>query len=204
MTKRQRMRQRVKNRIARARAIWADMKERQDARRRAAIVVRRGRLSLVRQYSRFIVAGVANTAVDFAIFNILFYLYVHATGLSLGQGWYIAFKGISFCAAVANSWFLNKNWVFAEDSAHTDATARDKAMFLLVSSFGFGVNVAVSLVVFSGLQSMGFFGETLNANIGALFGTATALVSNFVGYRLLVFKQHYESTNIPVDRHSRV
>lgn len=206
MTRRELLRQRMRLRIARAKAIWSDMRERQDARKRAEIVIKRVRRSHFRQYGRFIVTGIANTAVDLAILNILFFLYVQATGLSVSEGWYAGFKAISFSAAVANSWFLNKNWVFASEAVMPEpkqTTGRDLTMFFLVSAFGFGVNVAASLVVFSGLQGMGLWSEAINANIGALCGTATALATNFIGYRLLVFKQNYEP-NIPINRHSRI
>ncbi|MDP1625057.1 MAG: GtrA family protein [bacterium] len=163
--------------------------------------------STVLRLVRFAATGAINTAVDFAILNILFLLYLWIADIPLSDGWYMTFKGLSFCAAVVNSWFLNKNWVFA-DAAPADKPGKNKAMFLVVSTVGFGVNVAVSLLAFSGFQSLGTFGVTASANMGALFGTAAALITNFIGYRLLVFKSinitTYEPTNISVGDHTRV
>ena len=156
-------------------------------------------ISSIGQYVKFAATGVVNTAVDFATLNTLIFMYTMISGAAgLKYAWFVGFKTASFLAAVTNSWMMNRYWVFSGSEAKVKGSAgKARALFLGVSSFGFVLNIGASLAVFSVLGSMGIVNEVIRANVGAIAGTAITQVSNFAGYKFLIFKDRHES-NIPV------
>ena len=62
------------------------------------------------------------------------------SGLSAGAG-YSGFKGISFIAAVVNSYFWNKYWVFASTGKNKKG---EFLKFFIISAIGFGINVGIA------------------------------------------------------------
>lgn len=133
------------------------------------------------QFIKFGIVGVLNTAVDLAILNLL----IFATDIA--TGWqFSVFKGISFAAAVTNSYFWNKFWTFKD---------RDKigpgevSQFAAISVGGFLVNVGVASFVVNFVPPMGGASEIMWANVGAVFAIAFSLLWNFIGYKFVVFKK---------------
>lgn len=138
------------------------------------------------EFIKFAFVGVLNTLVDFIVLNVLLVFF----GVGTRGQLFPFFKAISFLVAVANSYLLNKYWVFKHDGV---AHMYEQILFVLVSVFGFVVNVGISHVVFTTLMSWGGFSMILAANIGALVGTGVVFVSNFFGYKFIVFtKKAYE------------
>lgn len=82
---------------------------------------------------RFLTVGVANTAIDFAIF---------ALGLKLGLP-PLAANVLAWMVAVTFSYVVNANWSFDRQRRHSEALPRFVAMgaviSLLVSSFAVGL-----------------------------------------------------------------
>lgn len=139
-------------------------------------------LPFMSQFGRFVAVGFTNAAVDFGILN----LFISTTGVAEGS-WYGVFKSISFVVANVHSYVLNKYWVF-------DATGRQNmraefAKFFAVSVVSLVINVAVATVVVNLVPSQFGMDAKAWANIGAVAGSAIALASSFVGYRLAVFKK---------------
>lgn len=139
---------------------------------------------IIQQAIKFVLVGILNTGIDFGVLNIL----MRVSGISSGSG-YTFFKGISFVAAVINSYFLNKLWTFK--GTGSGKTQKEFVQFLIVSVIGFGVNVGVASFVvnvisprfpYSGVS------EVIWANIGAVVATACSMVWNFIGYKFIVFK----------------
>ncbi|MBX4209547.1 GtrA family protein [Candidatus Parcubacteria bacterium] len=133
------------------------------------------------EYVRFGITGVLNTGTDFIVLNGLLTAFGGAQG-----GLYIASKAASFSAAVIQSYFLNKYWVF--DAAKTGAGADEKGRFLAVSIAGLLLNVAGSSLVFGLLGFTGISDFRIKANIGAIAGTLMVLVWNYMGYKFFVFR----------------
>lgn len=137
---------------------------------------------LIAQFGKFVIVGVVNTGIDFAVLNLLMFL----TGIT--TSWYFSlFKGISFIAAVINSYFLNKFWTFKERK--TTELGSQMTQFFIVSLIGLGINVFVASSVVNLLPRPSFISSTLWANIGTLTATGVALIWNFIGYRVFVFKK---------------
>ncbi len=129
-------------------------------------------------FSKFIIAGILNTLLDWGILNTLLVL----TGKQ-EPIFYALFKVISFLFAALNSFLLNKYWVFkAQD---------EKLQILKFSVITFlGVilnNLAATLVTFKvcPLILSEFY---YCSNLGAFAGTFISLVWNFLGYRFFAFK----------------
>lgn len=67
---------------------------------------------LIDQFSKFLVVGFMNTAIDFGILNLLMWL----TGVYKGQ-WIILLNATAFAVAVINSYLWNKYWTFRAKEA---------------------------------------------------------------------------------------
>ncbi len=133
-------------------------------------------------FSRFVMVGFMNAGIDFGIFNLLMFWTNIEEGAAIST-----FKGISFIAAVINSYFLNKYWVFEASGSGTKA--KEFLTFLVVTVVGLLINVGVtSGIVFTVDPQFGFSQLSWN-NIAAVFGSLFGLVWNFIGYRLIVFKK---------------
>ena len=129
---------------------------------------------------KFLGVGVLNTALDFIVLNIL----VSFFGTGAHGELFVFFKSISFLAAVSNSYFLNKVWVFN----HTGKkSVKEPALFFVISTMGFLINVVISFVAFNFFVR--YVSPFIAANIGALVGTLVVFAWNFVGYRFFVFKK---------------
>ncbi|MHB8652035.1 MAG: GtrA family protein [Minisyncoccota bacterium] len=137
-------------------------------------------------FAKFFMVGVLNTAIDFAVLNVLIFLF----GMGAHGELYGAFKAVSFMVSATNSYFLNKYWVFEK----TDASgAKEPLLFLAVSGVGLLLNVALSSLVFLALTRGYHVSIGIAVNIGALGGTLIVLAWNFIGYKFFVFKkQSYE------------
>lgn len=143
------------------------------------------KILLLFQAGKFVIVGVINTAIDFAVLNLLMF----ATDIAQGA-WYAAFKGISFLAAVTNSYFMNRFWTFKGEGQQNKG--KEFAQFFVVSCIGFAINVGIaSLVVNIIAGQMASLGISAKiwANIGALAATFCSMVWNFIGYKFIVFKK---------------
>ncbi len=126
------------------------------------------------QFGKFAAIGFTNFAVDSSILNLLIFL----TGIAEGKE-YALFKIISFIVAVVHSYFWNRAWTFQ--------TKGSFAKFLLVMIASVLVNVATASLVVNVIPHGGTSPEVW-ANVGAIIGSASALIFSFVGFRLVVFK----------------
>lgn len=131
-----------------------------------------------KQFGRFIIAGALNTLVDWGVLNILLAA-THAQTLSS----YALFKSLSFACAVTASYFLNKHFVF---QTRGKSSPRRIALFVGVSCVGWLINAAVATYAAFALPFRLFL---IQANAGAILGTAAGLVWNYIGYKKLVFKR---------------
>ncbi len=145
------------------------------------------RWSFFKSFARYIMVGFLNSGVDFAIFNLLMFL------TSVETGSYISvFKTVSFIVAVINSYFWNKYWAFEAGSSTTEK-GKEFGKFIIINAIGALVNVGItSAVVFAIPPQFGFSQLAWN-NIAAVIATAVALIWNFIGLRLIVFKKNASS-----------
>ncbi len=146
------------------------------------------KLKFIYQVAKFILVGLLNTFVDWGILNLLMFLTSTVSGPL-----YPVFKGASFLVATSNSYAWNKFWTFKKPADDKEAIEKKTAgkeflQFFIVSLVGFLLNVGVATLVVNVLGTPIGISEQLWANIGALGGTLTGLAWNFLGYKLIVFK----------------
>ena len=137
---------------------------------------------LIVQFSKFIVIGVLNTGIDFAILNLLMW----QTGIYSGR-YIILLNAISFSVAVINSYFWNKFWIFR--AKETTQTGKEFFQFIAITLIGMAINTAIVYSVTTLISPMFGLSEGLWANLAKVAATGISLIWNFTGYKLLVFKK---------------
>jgi putative flippase GtrA len=138
--------------------------------------------STLNQFLKFVVVGVINTAINFAVLNILSAL----TGITSGSG-IIPLAVVAFAIATTNSYIWNKRWSF-KDQSKTD-TGRKFSYFLIVSIIGAGINSGTVYLITTYIPPMFGLSPQLWLNVAALAATGISLVWNFIGYKVFVFKK---------------
>lgn len=130
-------------------------------------------------YKRFIkyaIVGSASFLVDIVILNILSLLTGH------NKGFFAAgFSMVSFLAANANSYFLNKKWTFRENNFN----AKYKT-FLKISAIGIAVNVSI-IYFLTDYISQNFVSDLVWLNISKIIATLLVAIFNYIGYKKFVF-----------------
>jgi putative flippase GtrA len=133
------------------------------------------------QFGKFAAIGFTNAAVDVGILN----LFIAGTGETAGI-MYSAFKAVSFVAATLHSYVWNKFWTF---DAGQSRGAGEFLKFFSVSLLALVVNVAAASLVVNFIPPVFGLDDKAWANIGAVAGSAAALVFSFAGFKILVFKK---------------
>jgi putative flippase GtrA len=140
---------------------------------------------IIRQAVKFVLVGGLNTLIDLGVLNLL----IFTTGIASGFG-YSFFKGISFIAAVINSYILNRLWTFKGSGG--DNGKKQFGQFFAVSLIGFGINVGVASLVVNVIGNpflLSGVSDKLWANVGAIAATFCGMTWNFLGYKFIVFKK---------------
>ncbi|WP_409376429.1 GtrA family protein [Candidatus Sordicultor fermentans] len=122
----------------------------------------------LRQFIKFNVVGIMNTAVDFGVFMIL----NRYLGLI-----YAVSQVISYSCGMVNSYFLNKFWTFQKREGFT---AIEVTKFILVNLCSLGVSLLVLYI----LQSKWSW-EVLPSKVLA---TGFSVGVNFLGNKFWVFE----------------
>ena len=138
-------------------------------------------LKFFNQFSKFAAIGFTNAAVDFGVLNLL----IVNTGISVG-GWYPIFKGISFISAIIPSYFWNKYWAF---EAVEGGGGFEFAKFMSVAIVSIFINTGIASLVVNYVNPLGGLNLEVWANVGAVAGSAVALIFSFVGFKVAVFKK---------------
>ncbi|HEB13662.1 MAG TPA: GtrA family protein [candidate division CPR3 bacterium] len=139
------------------------------------------KFAVLLQAARFFLVGGLNTFIDLGILNLLIFVGGTAVGI-----WFSVFKGIAFVVAVLNSYVWNKYWTF---NVKTRRQGKEFVQFLLVSIVGFIINVGVASFFVNVVGAPDTISENIWANVSAGIATLTAMLWNFMGYKLIVFKK---------------
>lgn len=148
-------------------------------------------ISAFNQFGKFAAIGFTNGAVDFGVLNLL----IANTGISSG-GWYPVFKGISFLSAVVPSYFWNKYWAFSSQDVSSQGVALTSlsggfefAKFMSVATVSIFINDGIASFVVNYVHPLAGLSPVVWANVGAVVGSAFALIFSFVGFKIAVFKK---------------
>ena len=135
----------------------------------------------INQFSKFIVIGFMNTAIDFAILNFLMWW----TGIYSGAS-IILLNMVSFSIAVFNSYFWNKYWTFRDLDK---VEAKEFSQFILVTLIGLAINSSIVYGVTTLISPMFGISSELWANLAKVVATGFSLIWNFIGYKFIVFNR---------------
>ncbi len=143
-------------------------------------------LGSIGQLARFSTVGVANTAIDFLVTNILVLL------LSAEKGWELGLISVVAClTAMVNSFFWNKRWTFRHTGALQGTSV---ARFVGIALLSMVINTSVFLFTFHYLSEGFALPKFVGINLSKLAGVVVALSVSFVGYKLTVFgRAHLEA-----------
>ena len=124
----------------------------------------------IKHISRFSLVGVVNTAIDFIMFSIFRGVF----GVN-----YLLSQVIGYSSGITNSFILNRRWTFEKQES-------DKKTFLELLQFCMVNMVSLGIT----LIAMNLFVKNLNINVyvSKILVTLLAQITNFVGYKLWVFK----------------
>jgi putative flippase GtrA len=133
-------------------------------------------------FVKFGEAGGLNWLVDMGIVNLL----ILFTGFSAGI-YFAIFKAVSFVIAATNSFFWNKLWVFKGSAKQKEG--KEITKFIIATAMGMAVNVALAYTIsFFGPSLFTGIADKVWANYATIAGSLTAMLFNFVLYKVWVFK----------------
>jgi putative flippase GtrA len=141
------------------------------------------RIPIFFQFAKFITVGLANTAVDFGVLNLLMW----SSGVYEGKT-IILFNVISFLIAAIHSYIWNKLWTFSFKGKSN--VANQFLQFIIVSLVGVLINSGIVYIITTWVSSNASNGVWVN--IAKLVATVVSLVWNFIGYKFIVFKKKDE------------
>lgn len=134
------------------------------------------------QTLRFIVVGLLNTGIDFAVFNLLAVLVI---GIDTPFEYFLC-KSIAFIVAMLNSFFFNSRFTFRKQEQKKGVWWR----FALITISTFIISSAISTWVFQLLLIFTPLKELLAGNISVVVSVMVGMFCNFIGYKFFVFKDH--------------
>ena len=123
-----------------------------------------------KRISRFSMIGIANTLIDFFVFTILNSL--------LGINYTVS-QALGYSSGVANSFIFNKNWTFQ------DGNVRKQKYYELLKFIGVNLITLIFTTVVINFLVKDF---NINVYIAKIIVTIMAQVTNFLAYKLWIFK----------------
>jgi len=134
----------------------------------------------LRQFFRLGMVGGMNTVVDFGIFNVLLFLLPD-------ERWEPSVAvTISYIAATAFSYVLNRRWTFELDG--TWGSSRETGAFYIVNT----IALAATLAIVEGAQVLWGPLTVLQLNLAKFAAVIVILFPKYAGYRDLVFRRSIE------------
>lgn len=135
----------------------------------------------VRQFSKFLVTGFFNTAIDFGILNMMSMKFGIYSGLRI-----LGINPISFLVAAANSFFWNKHWTFEQRGG---LKIKEIIEFLIVVGLGVILNTVIVILIIKIIPPLSFLTEGRLLNLAKASATAITLIWNFLGLKIFVFRK---------------
>jgi putative flippase GtrA len=134
------------------------------------------------QISKFLLVGLLNTFVDLGVFNSL------KAGFGVSEAGFLltGFKAVSFVAAVINSFFWNKFWVFERKGR--EGIGKQFGVFFIISTAGIMLNTSVFYLLTALIGAPKGISTALWHNISVILAGLAVFTWNFLGYKLIVFR----------------
>jgi len=140
------------------------------------------------QIVKFGLIGVVNTALDFAVLNLLMWIFKIYSG-----PWIIVFNVTAFSLAVINSYLLNRFWTFKIKSRQD--VPEEFVKFISISLVGVFINSGIVYGITGFIEPVFNLTPELWANVAKILATGIAMVWNFIGYKFWAFKKEETTEN---------
>jgi len=138
------------------------------------------------KFTRYGLVGILNFLLSVGIFNFFIWITGITRGIEIS-----VFSAITFAIVVTHSFFWNKFIVFqSKEVSHR----REYIMFFLVSGTVAVVNVGIISLLVNVIGAPLGISEKLWANIALFITIPVAILGNFFGYKLIVFKEKAPET----------
>ena len=135
------------------------------------------------QFGKFSAIGFTNAAVDFGVLNLLIFY----SGIAAGV-YFSVFKAVSFLAAALHSYFWNKHWAFGSASREPIAW-NEFFKFFGITVIAAIINTGSASAVVNIVGPQFELSSEAWANVGAVIGSAIALIASFIGFKKIVFRK---------------
>lgn len=141
------------------------------------MVVRRS----FRRYTKFLLVGVSNAAVDLLVLNLLLVLYPTQSAV-----WLTTYNTIGVVCAILNSYIWNRYWTFADVS---DGTRIERAKFIGQAILNIVLNDVI-LVWMAGYFEMNRdMPIIVSSNLAKAFAMLVSSSMTYIILRLFVFRK---------------
>ncbi len=139
-------------------------------------------LRTLKQFLGYGLVGLLNTALNFLIVNALIVL----TGIAAGA-YFLVFSFSAFCIVVVHSFLWNKYLIF---KSHNPAKRhREYIAFFGITTATMLLNLGVLQLLVNVIGPQWGLGAHIWANVALCVTIPIAVVCNFLGYKLFVFKE---------------
>lgn len=129
--------------------------------------------NVIIQFGKFMLVGVLNFLVDYAVFNFLVYIVFG------GNNDFVVLSNIiSYSCGVINSFFFNRMWTFKTKLKYL---SWDFLKFIFVNVLSLGVSTLAVYILVNRFMMVAWLGKILS--------TFFSFTVNFAGNKLLVFKE---------------
>ncbi len=135
------------------------------------------------RFGRFLAVGLSNAVVDLGVFN--FFVFVHPTR---SAGLNVAYNTMAVLAAIANSYFWNSRWTFADRVERDEKRWRQRALFLGQGGINLGVSDATILGLALLLRTLHGLPATLMSNLSKVVAMLTASAVSYMLMHFVVFR----------------
>ena len=133
------------------------------------------------QAGKNILVGILNSSIDFAVLNLLMFLFAKTSGSFM-----LGFKFLSFTAGATNSYFWNKFWTFEEkDKAHSSQFVK----FYSVALGGLLIHASTIFFLVNIVGAPCGIKPVIWTNVGNAVAIFLGFFWDFFGYKFLVFKK---------------
>jgi putative flippase GtrA len=133
------------------------------------------------RFSKFSIVGAANAAVDYAVLNLLLWLYPTDSTLNV-----VLYNLLALIAANVNSYIGNAFWTFRE---HAEQSNRQRTLFALQALLNIGVGSGLFWLFIKLLSWYSTLPPFVGENIAKTISIVSASVMSFFIMRYLVFSR---------------
>lgn len=132
------------------------------------------------QFLKFSTVGLLNSAIDFAVLNLLSYL----TGIYAGPR-IAALNAVAFSVAVLNSYAWNKRWTFRHPGA---AHTAEFSKFFFVNVCGAGLNSGIVYAITTFVAPVAGLHPQVWLNVAKIAALPVSTLWNFLGAKHFIFR----------------